>query len=136
MSEFKIWCNYHKTWEIHEMALLPSGDLIDLKTHKISNKDHILVRYTGFKDKNGKKIYQDDLLEETNVYGKLIVKVFWSETRGTWCVTNVWAEHKFGLMSGDLLLSFVLRLNEQKIIGNKYENPELLKELQDEKTNE
>jgi uncharacterized phage protein (TIGR01671 family) len=63
MNKYRIWCNYHKTWEIHDMALLPSGDLIDLKTHKISNKDHIIARYTGLKDNFEKELYEYDIVE-------------------------------------------------------------------------
>jgi len=74
-----------------------------------------LMQYTGLKDKNGKEIYEGDIVKfESN---DCIDKIMWSEKRLSFV---------FGGM--DLGLILHSRKNELLIIiGNIYENPELLK---------
>jgi len=74
-----------------------------------------LMQYTGLKDKNGKKIYEDDLLEFNNS-GKYF-KVFWNERGGCWSV----GQTVLGRASASA-----------KVIGNAYETPELLSSSESE----
>ena len=71
------------------------------------------MQYTGLKDKNGKEIYEGDLLKQ-----KIIVK--WNEKFASWCLYREgWMfTHWFGESCNP---------EECEIIGNIYENPELLK---------
>jgi len=71
-------------------------------------------QYTGLKDKDGKDIYEGDILEyrdEDNI--KEIHKVFWGDA--SFQCAGQYLEHLY------------LTTN-WKIIGNIYENPELLEE--------
>lgn len=82
-------------------------------------------QFTGLHDKNGKEIYEGDILESGS-YG--IVQVVWPEKYITgdnedimaWCVMGGNLE---GLAGLDVQYSW-------EVIGNIYENPELLKEEQ------
>lgn len=74
----------------------------------------ILMQYTELKDKNGKEIYEGDLLED----GELILEVFFEN--GSFLVLHV---GDTGFMCGDDLMSYC---DTRKVIGNIYENPELL----------
>lgn len=70
-----------------------------------------LMQYTGLKDKNGKEIYEGDILKERT--GKLS-KVVW-ELDG-WFVSGKWPDG-YGPLS--------VQLPDAEVIGNVYENPEL-----------
>lgn len=67
-----------------------------------------LIQYTGLKDKNGKEIYEGDILEY-NKCSTYIVKTI-----------NRFESTKFGIEGYP-------RLDAYQIVGNIYENPELVK---------
>ena len=81
---------------------------------------YILMQYTGLKDKNGKEIYEGDLIQLQDPYNMSWANgcaevVFSNEYVGGWVVQN--GKHNLNLGS---------RQNHLKIIGNIHQNPELL----------
>ena len=92
-----------------------------------------LCQYTGLTDKNGQKIWENDIVRYTfdypsetatkNGLKERISSVFWSEWRGSW---SVYAdERKCKGMNNDLF-KYVRNGNTVEIIGNIFDNPELL----------
>lgn len=78
------------------------------------NSDYKVMQYTGLKDKNDKEIYEGDLLKITDTFHTYPMPVIWSEDCWTMEV-----EGTYGTLS---------EWNEAgEIIGNIYENPELIK---------
>lgn len=79
-----------------------------------------IMQYTGLKDKNGKEIFEEDVLS-----GDFPDVVFWDDDRGQWRLRN--SENP------DDTLWEILRDNNPEIIGNIYENPELLESKKEAK---
>jgi len=78
--------------------------------------DFILMQYTGLKDKNGKEIYEGDVLH----------------CDGFWNLYAVWDEEnaRFAFLCTDWVVTqghpIQPHISNHCIIGNIYENPELL----------
>ena len=75
----------------------------------------IIMQYTGLKDKNGKKIFEGDIIIISDKNDKKIPKaeqVIWS--------------HKGFLIKSSIYNIGIHSSREREIIGNIYENPELL----------
>lgn len=81
--------------------------------------DIIVEQYTGLKDKNGKEIYEGDILV-SNV--STVYKVSYSEPNGRF---EMWSEDGCG---GKITDDQYTEEFDIKVIGNIHENPELLEE--------
>lgn len=72
-----------------------------------------LMQYTGLKDKNGKEIYEGDIVEENDSIG--IIAFYGCEFRIAWKVNKDFFNN-----------SLYCHYKFVEVIGNKYDNPELL----------
>lgn len=85
----------------------------------VENPNH-LMQSTGLKDKNGKLIFEGDILGG-GLHATVTVK--WDEKYA--CFTSYDVEEE-GNTDGSLLGNDIQDCKEWEIIGNIYENPELL----------
>ena len=81
------------------------------------NKDGgVIMQYTGLEDKNGKKIFEGDVIENTTGRIMVVEKVF-----GSSGYRFIWSKIGFDK-------KYATWKDEITILGNKFENPELLSE--------
>lgn len=119
IPKFRAWIKNDKEMidvdEIHwfdgELDII--GDYITF----VRKADEIeLMQSTGLKDKNGKEIFEGDILKNN----KYITSVFYE--RGAYCVKFCRTTNTTVTMN---VISFIEKY-KTKVIGNIYENPELL----------
>lgn len=82
------------------------------------NNDCILMQFTGLHDKNGKEIYEGDIIQCKCAGGLLKFEIVWEEK-----------DARFNRKDTIYLSGGVTSGEGTEVIGNIYENPELLKEL-------
>ena len=111
--KYRAWDKKNKRWVDNDVVLLPNGrvDVVDLDS-EVNSKDVEIVLFTGFKDENNIKIFEGDILELDNL----------PDIKKNYEV--IFEDGKFTGGGMDLKLS--LELCGAKVIGNIYENPELL----------
>nr|DAI17973.1 MAG TPA: YopX protein [Caudoviricetes sp.] len=101
----------HISWLEDELYCI--GDGI---TYMVLAEDLVLMQSTGLRDKNGKEIFEGDILKNN----KYITSVFYE--RGAYCVKFCRTTNTTVTMN---VISFIEKY-KTKVIGNIYENPELL----------
>lgn len=92
---------------------LTPDDLEDCYYRKLPTDDLVFEQCTGFKDKNGRLIYEGDILK--SVYGDIFYFV--------WSAGAFWAKDlKREILAQDGAFYY----ENSEIIGNIHENPELI----------
>ena len=94
------------------------GHLLNIRHEKFNDIE--LMQYTGLNDKNGKEIYEGDILFES--FGERYYKVVFENGSFRAEFEGDFEEHSFDLI--DVVAQGC------KIVGNIYENPELLKVIE------
>ncbi len=135
--EFRVWDKSVHTYEEAMEDMPPSGKMVDWKYVKESNcllrvfnGEYPIMQFTGLKDKNGKKIFEGDILDlGQTVNGCKLFSVEWSDKRIGWTLryTEIMKnprEYEYDV--ADLFKIDYTTGEGVEVIGNIHENPELL----------
>lgn len=117
--KFRAWDKENKRmvfWSHHHAIDMHDGRFVDHRDG--SDWDVDLMQYTGLKDKAGREIYEGDILESWSRDTRLRGVMQWHPGKAMFGMEAIaedgWPDH--------IVLS-----SKPEIIGNIYENPELLK---------
>lgn len=88
------------------------------------DKDTV-CEFTGLCDKDGKEIYESDILQLTIEKGKVLCIVTWNIEVGAWCLKLNGSKLEGSRTLGEWLRDST---TEIEMIGNIYDNKELLEE--------
>ena len=121
-EEFKL-----RAWDDYGKIMFNSiSEMAEFEEHLIywlNNAAYVLMRYTGSTDKNGKDIFQEDIVK---VLGKneeeYITNIFYQDG-GLFIEVHDNSEYDYTSVA----YSLINDIEEIEVIGNTYQNPELLK---------
>lgn len=122
-----------RAWNPVQQVMYPCGSAYYceggiLAENESSNSDgEILMQFTGLKDKNGKEIYEGDIVNWKQAGGGLLepdASTYTCEIK--WERTG-WACVDVKPIKDDYHSHFTFSASHIEVIGNIYENPELLK---------
>lgn len=124
IPRYRAWDKEYK--ETVQVDALVFDEQIIKATYKNGNvvkedlKNYVLMQSTGLRDKNGKEIFEGDILKVTNLSSWLEVVSFNNNK-----AMFVSKEIKREIEESPLYDLFNTDIFEVEIIGNIYENPEL-----------
>lgn len=117
--KFRAWDKINKDmFNVESINFQESRVYKDTVSYREFNNVDIM-QYTGLKDKNGKEIYEGDILFES--FGERYYKVVFENGSFRAEFDGDFEEHSFDLI--DVVAQGC------KIVGNIYENPELMEEV-------
>ena len=123
IPKFRAWTEegkvmYYDVYPFIDDTLLLSYD--EISFDEVPASDFILMQSTGLIDKNGEEIFEGDVLL---TYDDELAKVYWDDVLAGWFVDFIYETAELSEVA-DIQSSRSIC----KIIGNIYENPELLEE--------
>ena len=128
IPKFRAWTEegkvmYYDVYPFKGDTLLLSYD--EIAFDEVPASDFILMQSTGLKDKNGKEIYEGDIVKFSDCDDDAhVTPVVWNKNYACFGVSF---SGKYPI-SFDYLEEFYTELKDIEVVGNIYEHPELLGE--------
>lgn len=122
--KFRVW-DKRENKGMHTQNMLYDAQLHHFWQDFVDYPGYELMQYTGLTDKNGKEIYEGDIVQYNQ-----------NSSYDNMDFITKWSDDKLGFIfqsnSGEQLVNQTPHLNRFKhleVVGNIFENPELLKTI-------
>ena len=115
MPDFDNWIDFHGNY-----WTTPDERWDTKNTEIVRGHNYILMQFTGLHDKNGKEIYEGDIIQWGGQNEPMVVA--WSDKYASFGI------HRSGWMYMHFFGEAVDN-TDCEVIGNIYQNPELIKQL-------
>jgi uncharacterized phage protein (TIGR01671 family) len=112
--KFRVWDEKYNCWETDRQEFYPNHDIV--------KQGRIYQQFTGLLDKNGKEIYEGDIIQDNQ--GQFYQIVFDDK----YCRFDLTTYGFLNKLSQGSYNTMIWESKIIKIIGNIFQNPELLKE--------
>ena len=121
IPKYRAWDKQYKQM-VNVTVISSETEEIDYEgnNNELKNWDHFeLLEFTGLKDSNNVEIYEGDIVDLVQVNKELTKNIHF---RGV----VIWCRDRWQVDSDELEHIFDISSSDDVIIGNIYENPELL----------
>jgi uncharacterized phage protein (TIGR01671 family) len=129
--KFRYWNMTHPEM-VYNAGVLPLNHFAEFSSGpdglyvRPGSMNRILMQFTGLCDKNGKEIWEGDVIKSKPYvfHGEWLNGiVHWSDQRGQWRVRSIKWDDEL-----ENLTELLRPEHESEVIGNIYDNPELIKD--------
>lgn len=121
--KFRAFDTENKTWTFVTLGDLICGACTENGDKPLSGAKQVWEQYTGLKDKNGKEIYEGDVVHYTEKIApnkSSTYEVYYDQLHAMYALSPVDGKIDVGEFYG-----YIMR-QQYEVIGNIHENPELL----------
>ena len=115
--KFRAWDKHHNSMEyINDLYWFEENGI-----HNFNDDNYIFMQNTGLKDKNGKEIYDSDIVKVTWGSGKIVCY----EVKYCWSLGYHYLRNTKNKEDDDIIC--IYDYSQMDVRGNVFDNPELLK---------
>ena len=153
IPKFRAWIKDYQVMRSVEFLAFNEKGVAEVFTNPIDGepedfrnvhvpKQIILMQSTGLKDCNDKEIYEGDILKvysrNVDEEKKYLIIVAWDEEAGAYTTKELWGNEEAAKLGWDTTDSYIvtnigweIKASDMlfEVVGNIYENPELLEEV-------